>query len=204
MSMNAFYSSIFMCGLAIVGAGNASHLKELAMGEILRSESLIISNGDISIELSPRQALPQNITPPPLGIETATSRAQIYCLAKNIQEEAQIEPLEGKIWLAWATINRVRSSQFLNSICGVIAEPNQMSWYKNPVKRNRAVSQESIKLAKDVLSGKYPYPFKKGTYPTNWDNYALDGKGTFNLRQMQKKATYYVKCKDCVHTFIAY
>ena len=57
--------------------------------------------------------------------ETITSSArdiekQLQCMARNIYWEAASEPFEGKVAVAQVTINRVKSGNFADSVCGVV------------------------------------------------------------------------------------
>jgi spore germination cell wall hydrolase CwlJ-like protein len=64
---------------------------------------------------------------------TAETKNQIKCLAENIYFEAAHEPKEGKIAVAFVTLNRVKSKYFKNDICGVVKQKIggvcQFSWY---------------------------------------------------------------------------
>lgn len=63
---------------------------------------------------------------------TAEKKQQIQCMAKNIYFEARSEPREGQIAVAFVTLNRVHSSEFPNTICGVVEQRTarvcQFSW----------------------------------------------------------------------------
>ena len=53
------------------------------------------------------------------------------CLAANIYHEARGESLAGQYMVAYVTMNRVESSRYPNTICAVVKEYKQFSWY-NP------------------------------------------------------------------------
>lgn len=53
---------------------------------------------------------------------------EVQCLAKNIYYEARGEPIEGKLAIANATINRVRSLFYPQTVCDVVYQPQQFSW----------------------------------------------------------------------------
>jgi len=63
---------------------------------------------------------------------TAEKRKEIQCMAKNIYFEARNEPTEGKIAVAFVTLNRVESQEFPNTICQVVEQRRgricQFSW----------------------------------------------------------------------------
>jgi spore germination cell wall hydrolase CwlJ-like protein len=52
------------------------------------------------------------------------------CLAANVYFEARGESLVGQYMVAWVTINRVKSLRYPNTICEVVKEYKQFSWYK--------------------------------------------------------------------------
>jgi spore germination cell wall hydrolase CwlJ-like protein len=64
---------------------------------------------------------------------TADTKKQIECLAQNIYFEAAHEPEQGKVAVAFVTLNRVKSKHFESDICGVVKQKTggvcQFSWY---------------------------------------------------------------------------
>ena len=64
---------------------------------------------------------------------TLDTKKQIECLAENIYFEAGHEPEQGKVAVAFVTLNRVKSKHFENDICGVVKQKTggvcQFSWY---------------------------------------------------------------------------
>lgn len=64
---------------------------------------------------------------------------EFECLAYNIYWEARSESTAGMYAVAEVTLRRVRDPRFPNTICGVVKQPNQFSWYwdgKSDVPRN--------------------------------------------------------------------
>lgn len=63
----------------------------------------------------------------------AQIQEEIRCLAHNIYFEARSEPVEGQYAVAHVTLNRVESSLFPQTICGVVRQRNtrvcQFSWW---------------------------------------------------------------------------
>lgn len=88
------------------------------------------------------------------------TKADVQCLAKNIYMEARGETLEGQIAVAQVTMNRVRSPQFRNTVCGVVYAPYQFSWTIDKTKRVRNMKawQDAQKIAKAVLSNTVKLP----------------------------------------------
>ena len=88
----------------------------------------------------------QNIPEKPLVAEfhdlVPSVQQQIECLASNIYFESAHEPEEGKIAVAFVTMNRVHSNLWPNTICDVVLERGrnsrsgkivcQFSWYCEP------------------------------------------------------------------------
>lgn len=80
----------------------------------------------------------------------------VDCLAKNIYYEARGEPVSGQIAVALVTINRVESTRYADTICGVVYQKGQFSWTKSPTKRVSEESwREAVEIAKRALSGAY-------------------------------------------------
>jgi spore germination cell wall hydrolase CwlJ-like protein len=77
---------------------------------------------------------------------TADTKKQIECLAENIYFEAAHEPEQGKVAVAFVTLNRVKSKHFENDICGVVKQKAggvcQFSWYCED--RPKAISQNKV------------------------------------------------------------
>lgn len=79
------------------------------------------------------------------------TKKEIDCLVDNIFFESGAEPHDGKIAVAFVTMNRVKSEGYPSSVCGVIKQKNnnvcQFSWYcqkKTTVKNVLTLSQESL------------------------------------------------------------
>lgn len=94
----------------------------------------------------------------------SVSNEEIYLLACIIDWEAAYEPYEGKLAVANVVLNRVRSSNYPNSITGVIYQKSQFSGASDGVGgpsakfQNRLNSgirtQECMDAALEALSGK--------------------------------------------------
>ena len=54
---------------------------------------------------------------------------EITCLAENIYFEARNQSEEGQIAVSQVTLNRVSSSKDPDTICKVVKEPKQFSWF---------------------------------------------------------------------------
>lgn len=82
---------------------------------------------------------------------TRTS-GDIALLARLIHAEAGAEPYVGKVAVGGVVLNRVQSSKFPQTIAGVIYQPHAFESVSNGI-INRAPSKESLKAARDALSG---------------------------------------------------
>lgn len=85
------------------------------------------------------------------------SQDDLYWLARIIDAEAGAEPYEGKVAVGNVIINRVNSSQFPNTIYGVIFEYYKGIPQFSPVADGtiyNTPSESSINAARDALNGK--------------------------------------------------
>jgi N-acetylmuramoyl-L-alanine amidase len=61
------------------------------------------------------------------------AKKQVECLAQNMYYESGYEPKEGQIAVAFVTINRVKSGNYPDDICGVVKQKIgntcQFSWF---------------------------------------------------------------------------
>ena len=86
---------------------------------------------------------------------------EVECLAKNIYFEAGSEPYAGKIAVAEVTLNRVKSSAYPKTVCGVVYQKTrgvcQFSWVcenKSAVNRRTEGWMESMKISQRLLVSK--------------------------------------------------
>ena len=64
------------------------------------------------------------------------------CLAANIYFEARSESLVGQYMVGYVTTNRLKSTRYPNTICGVVKQYKQFSWY-NPNKEKFPKDQDA-------------------------------------------------------------
>ncbi|MGI6182689.1 MAG: spore cortex-lytic enzyme [Candidatus Fimadaptatus sp.] len=87
---------------------------------------------------------------------TATSDGQtsgdVNLLARLVYAEARGEPYKGQVAVAAVVLNRVRSSQFPNTIAGVIYQKNAFTCV-NDGQINLTPNAESRRAAQDALNG---------------------------------------------------
>lgn len=81
-----------------------------------------------------------------------SSRDDVYLLAKAIHAEARGESYEGQVAVGAVILNRVRSSQFPNSVYGVVYQSRQFdAVYDGQI--NLQPSQTALNAAQDALRG---------------------------------------------------
>ncbi|WP_216829788.1 cell wall hydrolase [Alkalihalobacterium elongatum] len=79
------------------------------------------------------------------------TEAEIDLLARIVRAEAQTEPFEGKVAVADVVLNRLESSQFPNTIKGVIYQRGQFQPVSNG-QVNKPADKESIKAVHAALT----------------------------------------------------
>lgn len=185
MLHNSYIAVPFALGLTLIGVATAHKVADYKKQAIKGQNSLVVCdlNMDNCTNFRNKEKIPINRVPP-LGFKTAVNASEINCLARNITQEAVKNYIVDKIHIAWATINRVKSEQG-KTICEVISQPNQMSWYSNHIKRAMPPLQEDVILAKNVLAGyiKNPSP---DCMITNWYNIEKDSKNSFNAKKLHQ------------------
>lgn len=86
---------------------------------------------------------------------------KLQTLALNIYYEARGEPEEGMRMIGEVTLNRVSSSHYPNTICGVVYQKSQFSWVKrkNKTPSEHDAWEKSLEIAEELLTdGKSSYP----------------------------------------------
>lgn len=101
--------------------------------------------------LSAAAAIPHDLPLSPSFHELSKeSQRQVTCLAENIYFEAASESVNGKLAVAFVTINRVLSYKFPSTICNVVHQKQngvcQFSWLCDPsaLKQRAAIKQTSL------------------------------------------------------------
>jgi len=83
----------------------------------------------------------------------------LMCLALNIYFEAAVESIPGKWAVGQVVINRVESRRYPDTICKVIKQYKQFSWYwdgksDKPDKKSKAW-KDSYKVAEILIYNRY-------------------------------------------------
>lgn len=82
----------------------------------------------------------------------------LTCLALNIYHEARSEPLYSQVAVAQVTLNRVSNPNYPSTVCGVVTQKHQFSWYwdglpdrpKEPVAWTRSLALADLILEADI------------------------------------------------------
>lgn len=108
------------------------------MKRLLTSFCVVVSLLLVPKEIPQAQSLPKSYTIVDVKQQTLKEK-QIECLTDNVYHEAKGESFNGKVAVAFVTINRTKSSAFPNTICEVVKQKNdkvcQFSWYCQGVKK---------------------------------------------------------------------
>ena len=86
------------------------------------------------------------------------SKKDIQCLARNIFHEAGSEPEEGKVAVGIVTLNRVEDPDFPKTVCGVVQQPGQFSWFRQKIRAPKDSDPrwvESQRIAVALAEGDY-------------------------------------------------
>lgn len=86
------------------------------------------------------------------GSSSSSGEKDAYLLARLVHGEARGEPYKGKVAVAAVVLNRVKSSEFPNSISGVIYQRGAFSAVDDG-QINLTPDEESIKAARDAMNG---------------------------------------------------
>ncbi len=127
-------------------------------------------------------------TAPPLEKPEVSrvSAGDTKCLAEAIYFEARGTSASGQAAVGHVVLNRAESSEFPNSVCGVIADKCQFSYRcdgRSDVLSSPADRDKAVRIAKSVLSGA-PDPtngalfFHSARIPPGWFS-NLERVGTF-------------------------
>lgn len=88
---------------------------------------------------------------------TVKQSQEILCLATNVYHEARGESFKGKLAVAVVTINRTRSPDYPDTICGVVYQRDQFSWTRFKNKKITDMNAWSDAIAVANLAIEDPY-----------------------------------------------
>ena len=84
-------------------------------------------------------------------------KTALMCLALNVYHEARDQSTAGQIAVTQVVINRVNDTRFPDSICKVVKQPGQFSWFwdkKSDKPYEEKAWQKSLMVARTVYDGK--------------------------------------------------
>lgn len=92
--------------------------------------------------------------------------AEVRCLEAAIHHEAKGESFAGKLAVGNVVLNRAASSEFPKSVCAVVKQRKQFSWYKgDDAVLHQKVSAETRKAARKAMAhGRDNVMFFHATY----------------------------------------
>ena len=93
-----------------------------------------------------------------MEVEAIEESSQLYCMAQNIYFEASNQSRAGMVAVAKVVMNRVNNPGWPNTICDVVKQKMQFSWYWDgahdiPNKKSRAWKL-AVEVASEVMYGK--------------------------------------------------
>ena len=93
-----------------------------------------------------------------MEIDAIDESSELYCMAQNIYFEAGNQSRAGKIAVARVVMNRVKSSGWPDTVCKVVKQKMQFSWYWDgvhdiPDKKSKTW-KDSVEVAAEVMFGK--------------------------------------------------
>jgi len=82
----------------------------------------------------------------------------LTCLAVAVYFEARSEPIDGQLLVAETIINRAADERWPNTICEVVKQPRQFSFYsdgKSDTPRDQVAYELALELAAVAMSGEH-------------------------------------------------
>ena len=93
-----------------------------------------------------------------IEIEAIDESSELYCMAQNIYFEAGNQSRAGKIAVARVVMNRVKNPGWPDTICDVVKQKMQFSWYWDGVhdipNKKSKTWKDSVEVATEVMFGK--------------------------------------------------
>ena len=80
----------------------------------------------------------------------------VMCLAMNVFFEARNQSIAGQVAVAQVTLNRVEDPRYPDTVCGVVNQQDQFSWYwdgKSDVPQNEQAWETAQIIAQAVMAG---------------------------------------------------
>ena len=84
--------------------------------------------------------------------EAIDESSELYCMAQNIYFEARNQSRAGMVAVARVVMNRVKNKGWPNSVCEVVRQRMQFSWYWDGVNDQPNKKSKAWKMAVEVAS----------------------------------------------------
>ena len=84
--------------------------------------------------------------------EAIEESSELYCMAQNIYFEARNQSRAGMVAVARVVMNRVKNKGWPNSVCEVVRQRMQFSWYWDGVNDQPNKKSKAWKMAVEVAS----------------------------------------------------
>lgn len=145
-----------------------------ALAAVIFTTTYFIKNPNVETQIVERHTVQIKIETPANIIDYD----EMECLALNIYHEARGEGTPGQVAVSQVVLNRVKSSYFPNTVCGVIKQARvskwylehqnrivplrnqcQFSWYcdgKSDEPRDMRAWGQALTVASEVMRGNYP------------------------------------------------
>ena len=78
----------------------------------------------------------------------ADEKTSIDCMAKNMYFEARGDGSLAMLLVGQVTLNRVKSKRYPNTVCGVVTQYKQFSWYSDGLSDNTPANTSQAELEK--------------------------------------------------------
>jgi spore germination cell wall hydrolase CwlJ-like protein len=111
---------------------------------------------------------------------------EVGCLALNIYHEARGEPLDGQVAVVGVTLNRMHSTSYPDTVCGVVWQPHQFSWTRQQVRhphRDPLAWTSVLAVAERAYAAPRELPLKGATH---FHAYQVTPDWSHQLRLVQK------------------
>lgn len=93
---------------------------------------------------------------------------QIACLAVTVYHEARGEGAKGMRAVAAVVMNRVKSSLFPDTVCDVVRQHAQFSWFKGQMTAGRKIDAVALQKSYDIARAFYMGTMKDNTGGALW------------------------------------
>jgi N-acetylmuramoyl-L-alanine amidase len=132
---------------------NLSLVELSALNPEIKNLDLIYVGQNVNTNKNNTQTVSKPVAEPVETVKPSynATASEIDLMARLVRAEAESEPYAGKVAVAYVVLNRVDSSQFPNTIEGVIYQSGQFSPVSNG-EINKPYDADSLRAVKEALS----------------------------------------------------